>query len=96
MGFLFQFHPTTAKPGLLTVSTCREAEPTEQAEPVAYYHWGQVPAGPMETDCWLLPGWDLNGFHNGLYARNTFTLVSECFYKSGSGVTLNSVTHRKV
>ena len=33
---------------------------------------------------------------NRLYARNTSALVSECFYKSGSGVTPISATHRKV
>ena len=32
----------------------------------------------------------------GLYACNTSALVSECIYKSGPGVTLNSATHRKV
>ena len=32
----------------------------------------------------------------GLNARNTSALVLECFYKSGSGVSLNSETHRKV
>ena len=34
--------------------------------------------------------------HIGLYAHNTSALASGCFYESGSGVSQNSATHRKV
>ena len=52
------------------------------------HHTSGISTCPVRKQHWF--------WIKGLYARNTSALVLECFYKSGSGVSLNSETHRKV